>query len=67
MGSPVKTERNRQIGQDYRAGIHMAELARRYGIAKSRVSLIVKQQKQNLSFFGDTLSNLVGGTVGAFF
>lgn len=52
MGSPAKTDRNRRIGRDYRAGLRMTEIAERYGIALSRVSVIVKAQGQSLSPLG---------------
>lgn len=54
MGYPAKTERNRQIGREYRAGMRMHEIAARHGIALSRVSVIVKEQGQALSPLGRT-------------
>lgn len=42
------------IARDYRAGFRMQEIADHYGIALSRVSVIVKQQGQSLSPLGRT-------------
>ena len=46
---PAKVERNRQMYADWRAGMKQTEIAEKYGISTTRVSLILRDVESKLA------------------